>query len=95
MPLSDADFINCDPFQVPKPGSFEPMAQIPFEDILYGIPTDPQMVGDILDGHMAAKRQYIAFKGSGVGPAFFGESEFDLAHDLTTQTFNALYGQLN
>jgi hypothetical protein len=95
MPLSDADLINGDPFQVAQSGAFEPMAQIPLEDVLYGIPPDPQMVGDILDGHMAAKCENIAFKGSGIGSALIGESKLDLAHDLATQTLNPLYGQLN
>jgi hypothetical protein len=53
------------------------------------------MVGDILDGHMAAKCENIAFKGSGIGSALIGESKLDLAHDLATQTLNPLYGQLN
>jgi len=95
MPFSDADFINCDPFQVANPGALEPVAQIPLEDVFYGIPTDLQVLGHIQNGHVTAKLQNIAFKCPGVGAAYIGKAQLNLTYDSAAQTFDPLYGQFN
>ncbi len=67
--------------------------KVALKDTFYSVPSDLEMVGYILNG-LAAKRQYIAFKGPGVGWPV-GKSQLDLAHDIAAQTLNALDGQLN
>jgi hypothetical protein len=95
MALADANLIDCDSLQVAKFRAIESSAQISLEYVLYGIPSDLEVVGNIGNGHMPAKFQDIAFKGSGVGTALIGKAQFDLTHDITAQTLNTLDRQLN
>ena len=74
MTSTDADFINRDTIEMAKLRTFEPFAQMPFEDIFNCVPADLQMVGHILDCHMAAQCDDIVFKGPGVESTPIGKT---------------------
>ena len=56
--------------------------QVSLLDFLDYIPTDAQVVGDILDGHVPQEFQGVPLKGFGVRHAGIGKANLDLSDDF-------------
>src|ERR1700677_4925221 len=70
MAVADGDFVDGDLPQLFQLRSAEATAQVLLVNLLDEVPTNPQVVSDVLDGHEAAQLQGIASKGLGVGAAW-------------------------
>jgi len=95
MTLSNADFIDGNPFYVPQSGALEATCQMPFEDVFNGVPSDFQMVGNIGNGHAAAQSQNVPLKGAGVGAARICKPQLYLADGIAAHALHPLNGQFN
>ena len=89
MALADVDFIDGDLLELVQLGLAEAALEVLGLDLLDGVPTDHQMVGDILDGHVPGQFQGIAFEGTGVVLLGVGEGDFDLADLAAVEAANA------
>src|SRR5437899_1253016 len=73
--VADGDFVDGNLSQLLQLGSAEAAAQILLVNLLDEVPTDSQVVGDVLDGHAATQFQGIAGKSLGVAAAWVGKVE--------------------
>ena len=63
--------------------------QVPFLDVLDGVPADARMLGDVFDGHMLGQAQGVAFEGMRVAATRIGEVDGDLANEAARVAFDA------
>ena len=68
----------------------ESFLQIPFLNILDHIPSDVEMTGYVLNGHVPAKFQGVAFECPCIGVARIGEVNPNLANQITGATPHSL-----
>jgi len=80
----DRNLINGHMAEVLERRMGELLLQMPFLDILDGIPGDAQVPGHIQDCHVLRKVQGIPLKGPGIGEAGIGEAELYLADRRAT-----------
>src|SRR3954454_10206478 len=59
MSLADGDFIDGDLFELVQLGFAEAPLQVAGLDVLDGVPTDLEVVGDVLDGHVTGEFQRV------------------------------------
>jgi hypothetical protein len=83
VPLADGDLVDGDLLEFVQLGLAKAALQGTGLDVLDHVPTDLEMFGHILDGHVAGQFQDITLEGAGVVLLGVGKAEFDLA-DLTT-----------
>ena len=84
--FADGNFINGDTLETFEHRFCKPSFQVPLFDFLNQIPTDSEVIGNILDCHMPRKFDDISFKCSGVSPSWIGEAKVDLQDGLTLST---------
>ena len=88
MPLADGDLVDgqsCRCFSLACRSAFRGDA---VWMSLIDIPTDLEMLGDILDGHVPRQFQGIALEGMGVAPPRFGEADLHLTYELAIVTLH-------
>src|SRR5258708_6759315 len=93
MAFAYVDLVDGDLPQVAQVGSSKTALQVAFLDVLDDVPTDVQVPGHGLDGHMVRQLQGIALEGTGVAPARIGETEVHLADQIASPAADALYRQ--
>ena len=62
MAVADGDFIDGDVLEMFEFGLAESRFQVAFEQVFDGVPTDPKMLGDGLDGHVGEQMNRILFE---------------------------------
>ena len=95
VPLAEGDLIDGDLLEFAQLGAGKAPAQAPFLDVFDDVPAHLQMAGHILDGHVPAQLQGIAFEGPGITPPPEGKRNLDLAHHLAQKTENPRDRQLD
>jgi hypothetical protein len=83
MPFADGNFIDGDLAELVQLGLAEAPLQVAGLDVLDGIPTDLEVVGHVLDGHVPRQFQGVALEGPGIAFLGVGESDFHLANAVT------------
>ena len=78
VPLADGDFIDGDLLELVQLGLAEAALQGAGLDVLDGVPTDLEVLGHVLDGHVPGQLQGVALEGAGVAFLGIGEAELDL-----------------
>ena len=86
--LGRGNLVDGDLSQVFQFRLVEPPLQVALLDLLDHVPTNAQMIGHVLDGHMLGKFQSITLKGFSVGDTRIGKSYLHLPDDLATTTFH-------
>jgi hypothetical protein len=79
MALAHGHLVDGDLLETAQLGLAETPPQVAGLDVLDGVPTDAEMLGDVLDGHVPAQFQGVALEGASVAAAGFGEGHLDLA----------------
>ena len=74
--LADGDLIDGDLLELVQLGLAEAALEVAGLDVLDGVPTDLEVLGHVLDGHVPGQVQGITLEGTGV--AFLGVGETDL-----------------
>jgi hypothetical protein len=95
MPSTDRDFIDRDPTEMLELNTTEPAAQGTFLNALNQVPTDPQMLGHIPDGHVLRQLQNVTLEGMGVGTPLVGEVHRHLANLAAVDTAYPWHIQLD
>ena len=93
MAFANGNLVDGDLSQVFQFRPVEPPLQIGFLNILDHVPTDAQVLGDILDGHIEGKFQGVPLKGFGIGDARVGEVDLHLSHYAAAATLHPRHGQ--
>ena len=70
-------------------GLGEVLFQVTFLDVLDRVPTDAEMLGHGLDGHVLRQFQRIALEGVRVAPPRFGKADGHLTRDVAVVAFHA------
>jgi hypothetical protein len=83
MPSANGYLIDGQPFEMFQFGMGEAFLQIPFLNILDHVPSDVEMTGYVLDGHVPAKLQGVAFECPCIGVARIGTG--GTPHSLDSQ----------
>ena len=95
MPLADRDLVDGDLLEL---GELR-LAESPLEglclDLLDGVPTDLQMLGDILDGHVPRQLQGIALERPRVPLHGIGEPDFHLPGQTALSAINPRHIEAN
>src|SRR5262249_49807962 len=91
--LAQVDLVDGNPFEVGQPGPGHTALQVALLDVLDDVPTDAQVVGHRLDGHVLRQLQSVALEGAGVAAARVGKGHIHLADGATGQAADALHGQ--
>ena len=69
--------------------------QVALLDVLDQVPTDVEVVGDVVDGHAAPQFQGVALEGERVAASGVGEGDLDLADEATVQAFDPRDGEVD
>jgi hypothetical protein len=85
MPLSDGDLVDGDLLELVQLGLAEAALQGAGLDVLDGVPTDLQVFGHVLDGHVLGQVQDVTLEGAGVVLLGVGEAELDLPHPAAVE----------
>src|SRR5262249_53826077 len=67
--------------------------QVALLDVLDRVPADAEVMGDVLDGHVAEQLQGVALEGLGVAAPRVGEGDLDLADGATGAALDAGDGE--
>jgi hypothetical protein len=86
MALADGDFINGNLPELVQLGLAETPLEVFGLDVLDGVPTDLEVLGHVLDGHVPGQIQGVALEGAGVAFLGIGEADLDLTHAVTDRT---------
>lgn len=84
--FDDGNFINGDTLVTFEHLFCKPSLQVPLLDFLHRIPTDSEVIGNILDCHMPCKFNEISFKCSGICSSWIGEAKVDFPGGLALST---------
>ena len=93
--LADRDFIAGDLLQLPQFRGAEPARKRRGLNVLDGVPTHLQVLGDGLDGHVSREVEGEAFEGPRVTLARVGEVQLHLTHVLADEAVDAWHRELD
>jgi hypothetical protein len=93
MPFGDGNLVDGDLLELMELGLAVMLLEVAFLDLFDGVPTDPQVLGHVLDGHVLAQLQGVALEGPGMSPPRFGEGHVHLTGDLARLALHAGNGQ--
>ena len=78
VPLADGDLVDGDLLELVQLGLAEAALQVAGLDVLDDVPTDLQVLGHVLDGHVPRQLQGVALEGAGVVLLGIGKADLDL-----------------
>jgi hypothetical protein len=93
--VADADLIDRDVLEILQRRRFELPVKVPLVEVFDDVPTDAQVMRNVLNGHRATQFQGIAFEGLRVAVATDGKGHADLPNHTAPATADSLHGQLN
>ena len=79
VPLGRGNLVDGDLPQVFQFRPVEPPLQVGLLDLLDHVPTDAQVLGHVLDGHVPGEFQGVPLKGFGIGDARIGKANLHLS----------------
>ena len=86
----DVFLIGVQPFEMFQFGMGESSLQIPFLSFIDHVPSDIEMTGYVLDGHVPAKFQCVAMESPFIGVARIGEVNTNMANQVSGVTPHSL-----
>jgi hypothetical protein len=92
MPLGNGDFIQRDDAQVVQTRPSKTALQITLLHVLDHIPANPELQGDVFDGHAPRKFQGVTLERPRVSTQRVRKAKANLTNQTTTPATNALRG---
>ena len=89
VPLGRGDLIDGDLPQVFQLRFAKSSLEVLLLNVLDHVPTDHQVLGNILDGHVPRQLQGVTLKGFGIADTGIGEADLDLPDGTTAETLHS------